>query len=610
MTAALATKLRTVMALGVPSVARVAAYRGALRLGLHPVLRLNHAPVSGPFFRSAEGAAGGPSSTQAWQDRARLFGWKDIEVGDEPPAWFANPFNGASFARPDQPWHRLPDFDPAISDIKAIWEWSRFEFAVPAALRGDEASIARLNRWIDDWCRANPPYIGPNWKCGQEASLRVLRLSLAALILGQLDQPEEGLLQLLEAHLVRIAPTTSYATGQDNNHGTSEAAALFVGGVWLHSLGRGDGRWRRAGRAMLEERVPRLVSRDGGFSQYSTTYHRLMLDTLSVAELFRARLDEPAFSNAFRQRAEAAARWLHILTDPATGDAPNLGHNDSTELLATGWNANRDYRPSTELAARLFCHASAFGSSPEAGKLADRLGIPAPHERLETPRSTWFPDHGLAVLIRGGSRAILNAPRFRFRPSQADVLHLDYWRAGHPLLRDGGSYSYAADPTTFARYSSVGAHNTVQFDEQEQMPRVGRFLYGDWIRARVSQPLADGPDASMVEASYESRAGHRHTRLVELGDASLRVTDKVGGFAKLAVARWRLPAGVWSVSGSVAESTAGDRVIASADVPMTLALAQGVESRHYLQSEPCTVLSIAVDRPCTIKTEFLPGANR
>lgn len=38
--------------------------------------------------------------------------------------------------------------------------------------------------------------------------------------------------------------------------------------------------------------------------------------------------------------------------------------------------------------------------------------------------------------------AMLRYPRFRFRPSQADALHLDLWLEGRNLLRDAGTYSY------------------------------------------------------------------------------------------------------------------------------------------------------------------------
>ncbi len=88
---------------------------------------------------------------------------------------------------------------------------------------------------------------------------------------------------------------------QNNNHAVSEAAALFIGGIWLRSLfAKGEGnrsseKWARVGRASLERLVDRLVFKDGGFSQYSTNYHRLMLDTLSQVECWRIWLDAAPF---------------------------------------------------------------------------------------------------------------------------------------------------------------------------------------------------------------------------------------------------------------------------------------------------------------------------
>src|SRR5690606_27108937 len=126
----------------------------------------------------------------------------------------------------------------------------------------------------------------------------------------------------------------SYARAQDNNHATSEAVALFAAGAWLELAGSAGGRvLARQGRGLLERHVIRLFGKDGSFSQHSVNYHRLVLDTLSIAEIWRQHAGLPAFSASFRERAAAGAQWLRAMVDPSTGDAPNLGANDGANLL-------------------------------------------------------------------------------------------------------------------------------------------------------------------------------------------------------------------------------------------------------------------------------------
>ncbi|MCK7461449.1 MAG: hypothetical protein MZU84_04970 [Sphingobacterium sp.] len=75
------------------------------------------------------------------------------------------------------------------------------------------------------------------------------------------------------------AEISGMLSAQDNNHGTSEAAGLFIGGSWLATVDRN--RYNQAqgyaekGRKWLEERVKKLVAADGSFSQHSVNYHRV-----------------------------------------------------------------------------------------------------------------------------------------------------------------------------------------------------------------------------------------------------------------------------------------------------------------------------------------------
>jgi hypothetical protein len=606
------------LALGLPNIARVAGYRVGVRLGLNPVRRLRGEAPTGPFFRPGSLPALDVPPVSDWQDGTRIFSFWPVKLREAPPDWLVNPLTGQRICEPHRPWWQIADFDPAVGDIKLIWELSRMDWVLAFAQRtrnGDVAALARLNAWLADWCKHNPPYRGPNWKCGQEASLRVMHLACAALILGQVRAALPALRELLVLHLQRIAPTVQYAIGQDNNHGTSEAAALFIGGTWLTELGDARGRrWAALGRALLEDRAARLIGEQGTFSQYSLNYHRMLLDTLSLAELWRRQLALPRFSPVWQRRALAATRWLHVLTDPTAGDGPNVGANDGARLLQLADTPYRDYRPSVQLAMALFAGQRAYSADGDWNNALHWLGVPVPTEVVPTPASLDADDGGFLVLRRGAAMALLRYPRFRFRPSQADALHLDLWLNGQNLLRDAGTYSYNTEPQWPDYFGGAAGHNTVQFDGREQMPRLSRFLLGDWLRTEGLERLEHTSHAVRAGAGYSDAQGAHHHRRVRLADGLLCVEDRISGFARSAVLRWRLAPADWQLLDvpSASESRCrralnghGHALTVTADVPiLRCEIVQGWESRHYLEKTVAPVLELEVAQPGTLRTEY------
>lgn len=606
----LSTLLRTAWALGFVSIVRVVAYRIALSLRVHPVQRLRGVAPAGPFFRPlAEGLPPivAPSVTN-WKNSARLFGRWSITIDASPPDWRTDPLSGVRGPDLDRPWWSIPDFDPQVGDIKRIWELSRMDWLLAMAQRarqGDCQELSRLNNWLADWCRNSIPYLGPNWKCGQEASIRVMHLAMTALILDQAKQPEPGLLELVRLHMRRIAPTLSYAVGQNNNHGTSEAAALFIGGTWLQAQGvRGGEYWAATGRRVLEERVATLVAGDGSFSQYSLNYHRVLLDTCSMAEIWRRHMDLPLFSSKMQTCLRAAVRWLQQVIDPESGDGPNLGANDGARLLPLADTAYRDYRPSLQLAMVLFAGQRACAHSGAWDYPLQWLNVPLPEKVAPLPGSVLADEGGYAVMRHGVGMALLRYPRFRFRPSQADVLHLDFWYAGVNYLRDAGSYSYNTEAQWLHYFGGTGGHNTVQFDDRDQMPRLGRFLFGDWLQTRQFEPLEERDGGLHVAAGYRDRLGARHLRRVGLHADCLSVHDEVGGFTRKAVLRWRLAPGAWRLDGCGA-TDGMNQVVVHADMQIVRCeLIEGWESRHYLEKTSLPVLEVEVHESGTLSTYF------
>jgi hypothetical protein len=608
-------KIRTYLRLGILNLLRVLSYRIGTRLRLNSVHRLCGSVARGPYFDKSrlnflEGA-----SVREWLQSVKLFSRWPIALNDGPPDWLSNPMTGQRMPAPDRPWWQIPNFDPEVGDIKLIWELSRMDWVLVLAQwvrQGEVGALGRLNTWLADWCIHNPPYQGPNWKCGQEASIRVMHLAIAALMLGQVRKAAPGLQELVRLHLQRIAPTVQYAMAQDNNHGTSEAAALFMGGSWLAALGLAEGeRWARTGRHWLENRAVRLIGPQGSFSQYSLNYHRVIQDTFSMAEVWRRHLGLPAFSERLQSRALAATEWLRHMVNPLNGDGPNVGANDGARLLQLTDAPYRDHRPTVQLAMALFDGKRAYAQPGPYDHALQWLGVDTPAEVAQPVGSYVADDGGFAMLRRGNAMAMLRYPRFRFRPSQADVLHLDLWLGADNLLRDAGTYSYNTESQWLNYFGGTASHNTVQFDGRDQMPRLSRFLLGDWLKTESVQPLQEDSQSTQFAAVYRDGEDASHHRSVSLKNDALHVVDKVQGFKRQAVLRWRLLPGDWrfELSPDGPRLTLnGDHQTSlnvSANVPFTRCeLVEGWESRHYLEKTPVPVLEVEIQQPGTLTTQL------
>ena len=475
----------------------------------------------------------------------------------------------------------------ADGDIRAFWETHRLG-ALPLLAQAARLGLvppARGEECLAAWSVANPPFRGPNWACGQEAAIRALHLALALMLLGADAAPPPGARAFLALHAQRIAAAPLYARAQDNNHPLSEVAGLYVIGLLLR-----DATLSSAGAQALGRTVARLVAADGEFAQPSPQYHRLLLDTLSVAAVFARRLDGPALPAVVAERAATATRWLARVTDPATGALPRIGHGDDSAIADLSLRGPQDARGSVERAARIFCGASA-GYADDPG--CAWLGLPDPGARL-APAPAWhsatwrgWTSSGARGVLRGGAR-------LRFRPAHCDLLHLDLWDGSLNLLRDGGTGTYRDGPDALR---ATAGHNTIAFDGTDQMPRIGRFLHARWPRC---QTLPDG-------AAIRDHAGRTHERRIRVDGRTWTIEDRVRGpFTALAL-RWRLAPLPWRVTDDGVAGSAA-RIVIVADAPLAIALRPGQESLAYGSVTAAPVLEARASAPVSrlVTTVLLP----
>jgi len=616
--------LSTALRLGATNVARVVIYRTCKRARIYRWLLPPRKAV--PIELRVDLLEDVAQVSVPWADRsvltevdellrgrANYFSVHAHDVGS-PPNWFLNPFQNKRHPQPTLHWSEIADSNAEAGDIKVIWELSRFSWALVFArawrISGDARYLYATQVWMQDWWRRNPPNTGPNWMCGQETSIRLINALLTLRMAGLEKNVGAGLAAFVEAHCRRIALTTFYAVAQDNNHATSEAAGLFVGGSWLARHGEGKARyrgkrWAEKGRKLLNDRVCRLVLPDGSFSQQSLTYHRLMLDTLSVAEAWRRNVGEAPFAEDFYKRAAAATRWLDAMIDHTSGDGPNLGANDGAHPYRLDASVYRDFRPCLQLASFLFIGRAALNSGPW-DESAAWLGVPVEGPALPWQgdfSSTVFPDGGYVVMRnRTGGRLLLRTPTARFRPAHADALHLDLWWKGKNLLRDGGTYAYADGVAVAKALASAVGHNVQQFDDHDQMPRLGRFLYGAWVRVVGDPAIITGADGQTWAGSYKDIWGAQHKRAITLRADAVIVLDHVQGFKRKAVLRWRLAPGNWSQNATGCASAMG-RIRVESSVPIRrMSLECGWESRHYLEKSAVPVLEVEIDQSPAVLT--------
>lgn len=512
-----------------------------------------------------------------------------------PPVWFYHPEYSIQTH-----WSKIPINSVRGRDIKFTWELSRFQwlpiFARAFLITHDRKYLAAMNLWCADWIDMNPTNNSVNWTCGQECSIRIINTLNATHILNGTIIACDLLQQFIIAHLKRIELTINYSIAQDNNHGTSEAAGLYIGAAWLESQSglnpkylRFAQRVKMKGQRLLEQRIKKLVGEDGGFSMSSTNYHRSVLNTVAVVELWRKKLSQTPFSVHYQRKCKALCYWLYKLTDNSTGGAPNLGANDgSNPFIVQTLLDYKDYRPAIQFATFQFFNALAYTQDLDIDESLHAFGIGTNELSVYSfiKESEVMKDSGIVIFNATSSQsshAFLKFPVNRFRPYQADMLHFDFWVNGVNILSDAGSYSYCAEDADIQDYfSSIKAHNTIQIDNAEPMLRISPFLLGQWPKMSLNEELRDINGTLIWKGKYNWPNGASHQREIQYFNNKWIITDNIKGAKKNSTLRWRLTDSNWIFSeNKVSNGTITIAIKELNGTKFTSSIENSLNSRYY-----------------------------
>ena len=93
-------------------------------------------------------------------------------------------------------------------------------------------------------------------------------------------------------------------------------------------------------------------------------------------------------------------------------------------------------------------------------------------------------------------------------------------------IRDAGSYSYGASIDDQEFFSGTKGHSTVIFDGENQMPRISRFLFGNWL---IPSYVKFDMSENFAKSAYLDLNNNSHSRSVKYINNGWEIVDEVKG---------------------------------------------------------------------------------
>lgn len=459
--------------------------------------------------------------------------------------WVTNPVTGFRYDSSAH-WTAINDYSRSAGDIKYVWEKSRFSY-VYTLMRDEHWNGASHGEFIFteimDWIDRNPVNQGPNYKCSQEISVRVL--NWIRVLYFYCDDPalsDERWNKIIDSigwqirHVYGNIDFSRIAVR--NNHALTETLALYITGLifpWFSEAST----WKRKGKKWFETEVAYQVYPDGTFLQFSMNYHRVVIQLLTMATGV-ARLNEESFDSLVYERAYQSLDFLYQCQQPENGMLPNYGANDGALFFPLNNCSFRDYRPQLNALHTELCGEPLYGDKKAAWN-EDACwfggGLKSPRYGILQKKSGCisYPVGGYYLIREQDSFTFIRCGNHKDRPSQADNLHLDIWINGENLVHDAGSYRYNADDEALRFFMGTASHNTVMIDDHDQMLKGSRFIWYHWSRCQGKPRMEETPAYFMFTGSVSAfRFLNRsivHTRIVRKikGKNEWQVKDMLAG---------------------------------------------------------------------------------
>ena len=437
--------------------------------------------------------------------------------------WITNPETGYAYDI-NKHWSNIIDISKEAGDIKYVWEKSRFTF-IYDLIRYDfhfkkDSSKFILNQ-IENFINKNPINQGPNYKCSQEISLRILNWTYAIFYYKKSEFLTNKLfskiINSIYWQLKHVYNNINFSRiSVRNNHAITETAMLYMSGFLFPFMDETK-KWSRKGRKWLLKEINFQIYDDGSYLQFSHNYHRVVIQTLTWI-LKINQLHEITFPKSILDRIELSLNFLFQHMEEKTGWLPNYGNNDGALFFPFNGNHYRDFRPQLQALAYLlgielyknnYEDIFWFGINPSQKNNADFKGVKRAC-LLDFPQGGFYG-------MRDNTLTTIRCGSYKDRPSQADALNLDIWCNGVNIIRDPGTYKYNTDDELLRFYNGTRGHNTLSIENRSQMTKGSRFIWFFWTkyaRAKVNETQDTYEFEGEIIGFREIGKNIKHTRKI------------------------------------------------------------------------------------------------
>ena len=518
----------------------------------------------------------------------KLKGFSSIELNyGNPINWHLNPITKNEVDK-NIKWYKIPDFDPVRGDIKAIWEASRlthfFYFARAYMITKDVKYYKAFSIQTSDWIKQNSYSYGPNYKCGQEATLRMMNALIAYSVFrsyGLVTKEDVvNLKKLVEGSYKKVISNFFYAHKCiKNNHTLSEITGLIIG-AWCSE----DENALKRSYQLMDKEIENQFMNDGGYIQYSFNYQRFALQimefVLKISEITGIELSDQS-----KVLIEKSVLQMYHLQDE-TSDVPNYGSNDGALIFPLTTSNYRDFKPVLNTVHAVLKGKRLYDQGNYDEELLWFSDIDIrnmPYAGIQR-KSVSYGDSGFYSLRHKDGYLMIVLQDFKTRPAQMDQMHIDLWYKGVNILCDSGTYSYASD--LGKQLTLTAAHNTVKIDNKEQMKKHGQFLIYDWASAQDIE-IND----NYFKGTMKSKNGYSHTRVINKDSVGYSIEDYVVGDVENYEVLFHTPCEIEKNEHGL-DLFFDNKLIAKIITKDEIQVSQSYRSLYYLKKEKVTRISI------------------